>query len=136
MNVSPGDRLPGIPRHKFKAGFDYNITSKWKFGVDMVAASDQRFFGDEGGDNKPLPGFAKFNLHSSYDLTDNIQVYGLVDNVFDTRYGLFGTYYNSEAAEYAAQAGPYDPDIFEDSAQRTKVPAPPVTAYGGVKVRF
>ena len=134
VNVSPDDRLPGIPRHKFKAGFDYSITSKWKFGVDMIAASDQRFFGDEGGDNKPLPGFAKFNLHSSYDLTDNIQIYGLVDNVFDTRYGLFGTYYNSEAAEDASVS--YDPDIFEDSPQRTKVPAPPVTAYGGVKVRF
>ena len=134
VSVKPGDRLPGIPRHKFKAGFDYNITSQWKFGVDMIAASDQRFFGDEGGDNKPLPGFAKFNLHSSYDLTDKIQIYGLVDNVFDTRYGLFGTYYNSEAAEDASVS--YDPDIFEDSPRRTKVPAPPVTAYGGVKVRF
>lgn len=134
VNVRPGDRLPGIARHKFKAGFDYFITSKWKFGVDMVAASDQRFFGDEGNDNKPLPGFAKFNLHSSYDLTDNIQIYGLVDNVFDTRYGLFGTYYNAEGAEYANLS--YDPDLFDDSPQRTKVPAPPVTAYGGVKVRF
>jgi iron complex outermembrane receptor protein len=135
--VSPGDRLPGIARHKFKAGFDYNITSKWKFGVDMIAASDQVFFGDEGNENKPLPGFAKFNLHTSYDLTDNIQIYGLVDNVFDTRYGLFGTYYDTESAEYAAAPGPYDPDIFDDDGSaRTKVPAPPVTAYGGVKVRF
>lgn len=135
--VTPGDRLPGVPRHKFKAGFNYLITSKWKFGVDMVAASDQRFFGDEGGLDRPLPGFAKFNLHSSYDLTDNIQIFGLVDNVFDTRYGLFGTYYDNEAAAVAAGPGPYDEDIFEDdTTHRTKVPAPPVTAYGGVKVRF
>lgn len=137
VNVRPGDRLAGIPKHKFKAGFDYAITPKWRFGVDMIAYSNQVFFGDEGNDNRELPGFAKFNLHTSYDLTDNIQIYGLVDNVFDTRYGLFGTYYSTEGAEYASGPGPYDPDIFEDdTTHRTKVPAPPVTAYGGVKVRF
>ncbi|MDO9384931.1 MAG: TonB-dependent receptor [Hyphomicrobiaceae bacterium] len=133
--VSPGDRLPGIPRHKFKAGFNYYITSKWAFGSDMIAASDQVFFGDEGNDNDRLAGFAKFNLHTSYQLTDNIQIYGLVDNVFDTRYGLFGTYYDNESAEGANLS--YQDDLFEDDAShRTKVPAPPVTAYGGVKVRF
>lgn len=136
--VSPGDRLPGVPRHKFKAGFNYFITSQWKFGVDMVAASDQQFFGDEGGLDRPLAGFAKFNLHTSYDVTDNIQIYGLVDNVFDTRYGLFGTYYDTESAEDANDGEPPYPDgTFEDDeTHRTKVPAPPVTAFGGVKVRF
>lgn len=140
VNVTPGDNLPGIPRHKFKAGFNYNLTSKWKFGVDMIAASSQRFFGDEGNDNDPLPGFAKFNLHTSYQVTDSIQIYGLVDNVFDTRYGLFGTYFNTEAANDAAEADPALGEEFfgEDcnSCARTQVPAPPVTAYGGVKVRF
>ena len=50
----------------------------------MVAVSNQIFFGDEGNDNDPLAGFAKVNLHTSYDLTDNIQIYGLIDNVFNT----------------------------------------------------
>lgn len=135
VNVRSGDRLPGIPRHRFKAGFNYFITSKWQFGVDMIAASNQIYFGDEGNDNKPLPGFAKFNLHTSYQLTDNIQIYGLVDNVFDTRYGLFGTYYDTDAAEYANKS--YEDDTFEgDATARTRVPAPPVTAYGGAKVTF
>ena len=133
--VTPGDRLPGIPRHKFKAGFNYYITPQWAFGSDMVAASNQVFFGDEGNDNTRLGGFAKFNLHTSYDVSENVQIYGLVDNVFDTRYGLFGTYYSTEGAEYASLS--YDPDIFEnDSTARTKVPAPPVTAYGGIKFRY
>ncbi|MCK9912654.1 TonB-dependent receptor, partial [Microbacteriaceae bacterium K1510] len=76
-----------------------------------------------------LGGFAKFNLHTSYDVNEHVQFYGLVDNVFDTRYGLFGTYYSTEGAEYANKS--YDPDIFDDdTTHRTKVPAPPVTAYG------
>jgi outer membrane receptor protein involved in Fe transport len=135
--VTPGDRMPGIPQHRFKAGFNYYLTSQWAVGVDMVAASNQVFFGDEGNDNRRLGGFAKFNLHSTYNVNDNVQIYGLIDNVFDTRYGLFGTYYNTEAAEYAAGAGNYDPEIFdEDETARTKVPAPPIAAYGGIKIRY
>ena len=41
--LEAGDRLPGIPRHRFKAGFDYWLTSKWKFGADLVAASNSPF---------------------------------------------------------------------------------------------
>ena len=77
VQVNAGDRMPGIPRHRFKAGFDYWMTPKWKFGADLVAASDQIFFGDEGNDNAPLAGYAKVDLHSSYDVTENIQIYGL-----------------------------------------------------------
>ncbi len=62
IKVNPGDRIPGIPRHRFKAGFDYWMTSKWKFGADVVAASDQYFLGDEGNDNKPLAGYATVDL--------------------------------------------------------------------------
>ncbi len=133
--VKPGDRMAGIPQHRVKAGFNYYITSKWAVGSDMIAASNQVYFGDEGNDNKRLPGFAKFNLHTSYNLNENVQFYGLVDNVFDTRYGLFGTYYSTDGAEYANKS--YADGTFEnDSTARTKVPAPPVAAYGGVKVRF
>ena len=44
--VRPGDHLPGIPENRVKLGADYWITSKWKFGGDLVAASGQYFFGD------------------------------------------------------------------------------------------
>lgn len=137
VTVRPGDRLPGIPRHKFKAGFDYGVTSKWRFGADMIAVSNQIFVGDEGNDNTPLPGYAKVNLHTSYDLTDNIQIYGLIDNVFNTRYGLFGTYFNTDAGQYAAGADPALAGLqYDENNAKTILPAPPVTAYGGVKVRF
>lgn len=135
--VTPGDRLPGIPRHRFKAGFDYSITPRWKFGADLIAVSNQYFVGDEANQNTPLAGYAKVNLHTSYDLTENIQIYGLVDNVFNTEYGLFGTYFNAEAAQYAAGADPALAGlVYEEDNRKTILPAPPITAYGGVKVRF
>src|SRR5262249_28754176 len=78
--VHPGDRLPGIPANLFKAGFDYWLTTKWKFGMDVIAAGNQVFFGDEANLDRPLPGYAKVNLHTSYDVTNNIQIYGLFEN--------------------------------------------------------
>jgi outer membrane receptor protein involved in Fe transport len=133
--VSPGDRLPGIPRHRFKAGFDYWLTMKWKFGADLVAASDQVFFGDEGNDNPTLDGYAKVDIRTSYNLTENVQIYGLIDNLFDSRYGLFGAYYNQDAAENAAGADPSLDDV-EFENPRTIVPAPPITFFAGMKVKY
>ena len=130
VTVEKGDRLPGIPAHKFKAGFDYWVTPQWKFGADLIASSNQVFEGDQGNDNRRLAGYAKVNLHTSYDITDKIQLYGLIDNVFDTRYGLFGNYFDLAAAS-AASLGTIN---FTDP--RTIVPAAPVAIYGGVKVKF
>lgn len=134
IQVNKGDHIPGIPMHRFKAGFDYWMTQKWRFGADLTASSDQVFFGDEGNDGERLGGYAKVDLHTSYDLTDHIQIYGLVDNVFNTRYGLFGNYFDRDLANEAGEADGLSGDFFTDA--RTITPAPPVTAYGGVKMRF
>ena len=128
--VQSGDRMPGIPRHRFKAGFEYWLTPKWKFGSDLVAATDQIFFGDEANNNIPLPGYVRIDLHSSYDITENIQIYGLMKNVFNQRYGLYGTYFDTEEASEASTEG------FEFTDPRTITPALPLAAYGGLKVKF
>ena len=130
INVESGDRLPGIPEHKVKAGFDYWITPQWKFGGDMIASSNQVFNGDEGNDNRRLAGYAKFNIHTSYDITDKIQIYGLVDNVFDTKYGLFGNFFDTAAASDASLG------TINFTDPRTVVPGAPAAIYGGVKVKF
>lgn len=130
--VSSGDRLPGIPRHRFKAGFDYWLTPQWKFGGDLIANSSQRFFGDDANNNRELGGYARVDLHTSYDVTENFQIYGLVKNLFDRRYGLYGTFFDPEEAEEAAEAAGYD----ELEDPRSIVPAQPFAVYGGVRLTF
>ncbi len=131
--VHPGDRLPGVPAHTFKAGFDYWLTKKWKFGTDLVAASDQIFFGDEANLNRPLAGYAKVNLHTSYDVTDHVQIYGLFENLLDKNYALYGTYFSVDDAN---DLTPATGVTFNEDNPRTVVPALPFAAYGGVKVKF
>lgn len=122
IQVRKGDHLPAIPAHRLKLGADYMLTEAWKIGADMVFASDQFFVGDEGNDNTKLPGYAVFNLHTSYDISKNVQIYALVNNVSDNRYATYGTYFE------AADVGLTDP--------RTITPAQPLSAYAGLKVRF
>ena len=83
-----------------------------------------------GGDN--LASYARVDLNTSYDVTDNVQVYGLVKNLFDSKYGLYGTYFEanevSEVDKALGGAGFTDP--------RTISPSMPFAAYGGVKVKY
>ncbi len=135
VQVSKGDTIPGIPLSRFKAGFEYWQTPQWKYGADLVAASSQIFFGDEGNDNAPLAGYGVVNIHTSYDVTKNIQFYGLVNNLFDAHYGLFGNFFNLEAGNSASAANPATGAGFFTNPQ-TITPAPPITAYAGVRIRY
>ena len=136
--------MAGVPRHRFKAGFDYLITPKWTFGADLIAVSDQIFYGDEGNNDAPLPGYTRVNLHSSYNVTDHVQLYGLIENLFDKQYGVYGTYFNTELAQASrtgedGTGGP-DPSLngleYNPDNARTITPAIPFAAYGGMRVRF
>ena len=117
------------PAHRFKAGFEYWITSQWKFGSDLIWASDQYFFGDEANNNTPLSGYTRVDLHTSYDITENVQVYGLIQNLFDKRYGLYGTFFDTEEANDAAVgAGLGESSLMIRAQFRHRSPSPSTAA--------
>jgi outer membrane receptor protein involved in Fe transport len=133
-NVTKGDRLPGIPEHLFKTGMEYWFTPQIKGGFDVVAASNQIFYNDWANTNAPLAGYATVNIHGSYDVTKNFQIYGLVNNLLNAHYGLFGNYFNLDNANGAAAAAGLGSNFFTNP--ETVVPGAPISAYGGVKIRF
>ncbi|MGQ0673550.1 MAG: TonB-dependent receptor domain-containing protein [Hyphomicrobium sp.] len=131
INVSPGDSIPGIPEHRFKTGFDLWITRQWKFGGDLIYATGQHYLGDEANLLPKLPGYTRVDLHTSYDISENFQIYGLVNNVFDQRYGLFGTLFDPEEATEAGE-----PSGYQITSPFGFVPAAPVAGYGGIRMKF
>ena len=99
------------------------------------SASDQYFLGDEGNDNAPLAGYATVDLRTSYSITEHVPIYGLIENLFDSRYDRFGTFYNGDAAHAASKPDLIARNLDFDSS-RSITPAPPFAIYGGLKVKY
>jgi iron complex outermembrane receptor protein len=120
--VAPGDHLTGIPNYRFKAGFDYNITDPWKFGADLNVIGSQWLVGDESNLNPKIPAYWTVNLHSSYQVSKNVEVFALVKNLFDRHYYVYGTFFQTDSFPYLGLTDP-----------RTFVPGMPLAAYIGVR---
>jgi len=135
IEVRPGDRLPGIPKNRVKAGVDYAVTPQWKLGASIIIVSNEYYFGDESNQNKPLPGYHVVNLHASYRIAKNVEVFGSIDNVFNAKYATYGIY--SDPTGVGAPGVPADgvsngPGV----DNRFFSPAAPTSVYGGVRVTF
>jgi len=120
--VVPGDHLTGIPDFRFKLGAEYQITDPWKFGADLNVVGSQWIVGDESNQNAKIPAYWVVNLHSSYKISQNVEVFGLVRNLFDQRYYTYGTFFDVTTAPYLNLTDP-----------RTFLPGMPFAAYLGVR---
>jgi iron complex outermembrane recepter protein len=131
--VMPGDNIPGIPNHKFKIGFDYDVLPQWKVGADLVYRSSVYYFGDEINSIAPISGFATLNLRTSYQVTKNIQIFGLVNNALDYRGATYGTLYETDSTTNQL-TGACVAGLFCGTDPRAITITPPVEIYGGIKV--
>jgi iron complex outermembrane receptor protein len=125
ITVMPGDRLPGVPRHRFKAGVDYTVQDGWTVGTDLVAVSGQFLVGDESNLNPMLPGYWVANLHSTYRISKEVELFGQVRNVFDKRYFTSGTFFETDAIAFLGLSDP-----------RTVSPGAPRAFYAGLRGKF
>jgi outer membrane receptor protein involved in Fe transport len=130
IQVSPGNQIPGIPRHRVKAGFDYMVTDKLKVGGDALFVGSQYFVGDDNNLAPKLPSYTVFNVHASYQIDKTFQTYGRVDNLFDNRYANYGTFFDTGAIPNFANGGA----PFTDP--RSLSPARPRAFYAGLKATF
>ena len=127
LSVEPGDRLPGIPRHSFKAGIRYGLTEAWDLAFETIAASSRVLVGDEGNDQPELDGYGVANFRSVYRLSDGLEVFVRVDNLFDKEYGTFGVL--AEVEVFLSEA----PDA---EVPRFVTPGAPRSGFAGVQIRF
>ena len=135
IQVLPGDSLPGIPNHKFKIGFDYEVLPKWKVGADLVYRSSVYYFGDEINALPKISGFATVNLRTSYQVNKNFQIYGLLNNALNYRGSTFGTLYDTGSTTNQI-TGAAVPGIFSSNDPRSITLIPPLQVFGGVKMTF
>ena len=90
--VEKGHWMPGIPRHSFKLRAAYERKGSWSAGATVTAASSSYARGDENNRdvNGRVPGYAVVHLDASWRPMRELELFVLVDNVFDTRYANVG----------------------------------------------
>jgi iron complex outermembrane recepter protein len=134
VNVKPGDHIPGIPASRFKAGVEYAATDAWKVGGDLNVVGSQYLVHDDTNQSPKVPAYAVLNLHTSYQVTPKVEVFGLINNVLNQHYYVAGTFF--ETGGFASTTSGVTNLLASLTDPRTFVPGMPLAAYAGVKVRF
>jgi outer membrane receptor protein involved in Fe transport len=96
IDIAPGDRIPLIPRHSFKAFADIDVASRLSVDVDVVALSSSFARGNENNRHQPdgtyylgpgtAEGYAIANLGGHLRLTHWLQIVAQLSNLFNTHY--------------------------------------------------
>ena len=133
IHVIPGDHIPGIPANRFKMGGEYAITDAWKLGADLNVVGSQYLIHDDSNLNPKVPAYWVVNMHTSYQVTKNVEIFALVQNLFNQHYYSAGTFFNIAGFNNSSPGGP---NLFTFNNPRTFVPGIPLVAYAGIKATF
>jgi len=127
--VRSGDNIPGIPEDQFKLLVNYQPIDGLNLGIDIVNYSDQHLRGDESNQLDEIDGYTVLNLRARYQITDNLEGFVNIHNLFDEEFETFGL--------LGEEPGEVEVPIIEDM----EVPlflgsAPPRAAFIGIRYRF
>jgi len=147
--IVPGDRIPLVPRHMFKAYADIPIGSKLSLDVDLQAASSSLARGNENNLHEPdgtyylgpgsVPGYAVVNLGAGYQLTPWVQIVTQVTNLFDRKYysaGQLGPFGFTDTGNFIARPLPPIDGEFPVRHATFYAPGAPVRMWFGTRLKF
>jgi outer membrane receptor protein involved in Fe transport len=128
IHVTPGDQLPGIPQHSLKVGFTHSVTNAWKIGLTARAFTGKYLVGDESNLNPKTNPYIVVNLNTTYDITPNVQLFGIIENLFNTKYETFGTFSPTSEVPIIQVPGASNPRSLSAGA--------PFAVYAGLRTKF
>jgi outer membrane receptor protein involved in Fe transport len=147
--IEPGDRIPLIPRHLFKAYAGVPLRSNLSLDVDLVAVSSSYARGNENNQHEPdgtyylgsglVPGYAVVNLGADFRLRPWVQLLAQVTNLFDTRYetaGQLGPFGFTDAGAFIARPLPPINGAFPVRQATFYAPGAPIRMWIGTRFKF
>lgn len=149
IQIEPGDRIPLVPEHMFKAFADYQVNKKLSLDLDFVAVSSSFARGNENNLSKPdgvyylgpgtSPGYGVVNLGGHYQVTKRLQVFAEIKNLLDHHYYTAAqravTGFTS-AGTFLARPLPAVGGNYPLVHATFFAPGAPFGAWGGVRFRF
>ena len=147
IQVSRGNRLPGLPAHSLKLGLSWHATDWLRVGGDVQAFSSQYLRGNENNQHQSgtytdafgnvrtfdgpgkAGGYAILNLNGDISLGGGWQVFAKVNNVFDRRYATGGALAENPFVGGSFQSNP-------DQWRRESFVAPGAPRAGWLGIRY
>jgi outer membrane receptor protein involved in Fe transport len=131
--VTPGDRIPSVPRQVLKLRIGFEPGSRLSIAVNTLVSASTHARGDEnnGDTNGQVPGYAVVGLDAEYRPGSNWQIFMRVNNLTDRRYYNFGilgeNFFTGPNRSFGPAAGvPPVPEQF-------RAPGAPVGVWVGVR---
>jgi outer membrane receptor protein involved in Fe transport len=149
ITIEPGDRMPLIPRHLGKVFADLALTHALSVDLDVLAVSSSLARGNENNAHQPdgvyylasgqADGYVVVNLGVRYQLRARIQLFAQVNNLFNVDYvtaSQLGVTGFTAAGDFIARPFPPVNGQFPLQGSTFFAPGAPITAWGGVRVKF
>lgn len=147
--IEPGDRMPLIPRHLFKAFAAVDVTARLAIDAGLVAVSSSYARGNENNRHQPdgayylgpgtSSGYGVVNLGARYRLHRRLELFVRVNNLFDRKYytaAQLGPTGFTESGNFVARPFPAVGGQFPVRHTTFYAPGAPRAAWAGLRVRF
>jgi outer membrane receptor protein involved in Fe transport len=149
IEIEPGDRMPLIPEHMFKAFADVQVMPKLSVDLNLMSSSGVLARGNENNEHEPDgvyylgPGstsaYGIVNIGVRYDLNRRVQLIAQFNNVFDSEYytaaQLQGTGFTA-TGNYIARPFPAVGGEFPVQQATFYAPGAPAAYWIGTRVKF
>jgi iron complex outermembrane receptor protein len=132
IELRPGDRIPGLPRHSLKLSADWQAHPDWRLGAALRGYSGQFVRGNENNLHDGagrIGGYAVVDLTARWQPHRKVEVFAKIANVFNRRYASAGAL--GENA-FAADGGLLAPADWRD--ETFYGPGAPRAAWLGLRV--
>jgi outer membrane receptor protein involved in Fe transport len=147
ITVSPGDRIPLIPRHTGRLVLDYAVNDRFTLGGNLIVASGSYLHGNENNANQPgvtnaagafvsgsgwIAGYAVINLTATYRVTSKFEIFARVVNLLDREYATAGFLTSNSFTP----SGAFIPNPANWPNENAVSPAEPRAIWAGLRLRW
>jgi outer membrane receptor protein involved in Fe transport len=149
IEIEPGDWIPLVPRHMFKAYADVTLIKALALDVDVIAVSSSFARGNENNLHEPdgtyylgpgtAPAHAVVNLGATYALASWFQLVGQITNLFDEQYysaAQLGPLGFTSTGAFIARPFPAINGEFPVQESTFYAPGAPIRAWIGTRFKF
>ena len=98
-DIEAGDIIPGMPEHRINGEVTFEVIENNYISLGGIASSGVFLRGDESNQLKKTSPYAIFNLEAKSKLRNNINLFGRIDNIFNSKYETMGVLGEASSSE-------------------------------------